>query len=42
MKSTWKGVIIALEDDPKLRRALAAASNVSFCRYQINFKLVKG
>jgi restriction system protein len=38
---TVRGVIIALEDDPKLRRALAMAPNISFFRYQINFKLVK-
>jgi restriction system protein len=38
---TVRGVIIALNDDPKLRRALAMAPNVSFFRYQINFKLVK-
>jgi len=36
-----EGVIIALEDDKKLRRALAAMPSVSFYRYQINFKLVK-
>lgn len=36
-----KGVIIALEDDPKLRRALVASPNISFYRYQISFKLVK-
>jgi len=37
-----RGVIIALEDDPKLRRALAATSNIAFYRYQVSFKLVKG
>jgi restriction system protein len=36
-----KGVIIALEDDPKLRRALAATSNITFYRYQVSFKLIK-
>lgn len=36
------GVIIALEDDQRLRRALAAVSRIAFYRYQINFKLVKG
>lgn len=35
------GVIIALEDDKKLRWALAAVPNISFYRYQISFKLVK-
>jgi restriction system protein len=37
-----KGVIIALEDDLKLRRALAVAPNIEFYRYQVNFKLLKG
>lgn len=39
---TVKGVIIALEDDQRLRRALAATPNIAFYRYQINFKLLKG
>lgn len=38
---TVKGVIIALEDDQKLRRALAATPNINFYRYQISFKLLK-
>lgn len=37
-----EGVIIALDDDKKLRWALAAVPSVSFYRYQISFKLVKG
>jgi len=37
-----EGVIIALEDDLKLRYALKVARNISFYRYQINFKLLKG
>ncbi len=36
-----KGVIIALEDDQRIRRALAVTPNISFYRYQISFKLVK-
>jgi len=36
-----KGVIIALEDDQRIKRALAAAPNIDFYRYQINFKLLK-
>ena len=32
-----KGVIIALEDDQRIRRALAAVPNVTFYRYQISF-----
>ena len=35
-----EGAIIALEDDIRLRRALAAVPNVSFYRYKISFKLV--
>jgi endonuclease NucS-like protein len=38
---TVRGVIIALEDDPRLRRALAATQNIAFYRYQISFKLLK-
>ncbi|MBI3741625.1 MAG: DUF1016 family protein [Chloroflexi bacterium] len=37
-----KGVIIALEDDPKIRRALAMVPNIEVYRYQIAFKLIKG
>lgn len=36
-----EGIIIALEDDTRIRRALAVAPNISFYKYQINFKLVK-
>ena len=36
-----KGVIIAMEDDQKIRRALAMASNIEFYRYQVSFKLIK-
>jgi predicted Mrr-cat superfamily restriction endonuclease len=38
---TVEGAIIALDDDKKLRWALAAVPNVSFYRYEIRFKLVK-
>jgi restriction system protein len=38
---TVEGAIIALEDDQKLRWALAAVPKVSFYRYEIKFKLVK-
>ncbi|MBI1323340.1 DUF91 domain-containing protein [bacterium] len=38
---TVMGVIIALEDDQRIRRALKMVSNIEFYRYQINFKLVK-
>lgn len=35
------GVIIAHEDDPRIRRALAMTSKIAFYRYQVIFKLVK-
>jgi restriction system protein len=38
---TVKGVIIALEDDIKIRRALKVTNNIEFYRYQVNFKLFK-
>lgn len=37
-----RGVIIALEDDLRIRRALAVTPNIQFFRYQISFKLLKG
>lgn len=37
-----RGVIIALEDDLRIRRSLAVAPNISFYRYQVNFALFKG
>ena len=38
---TVHGVVVALEDDQRIRRALAVTPNVTFYRYQISFKLVK-
>jgi restriction system protein len=38
---TVRGVIIALEDDQRIRRALRMVPNIEFYRYQISFKLVK-
>jgi restriction system protein len=38
---TVKGVIIALEDDLRLRRALAVTTNIQFYRYEVRFKLFK-
>lgn len=38
---TVRGVIIALEDDQRIRRALMVTPNIDFYRYQISFKLVK-
>ncbi len=39
---TVEGAIIALEDDQKMRWALLSVPSISFYRYQISFKLVKG
>ena len=36
-----EGVVIALEDDQKLRWALMSVPSISFYRYQVSFKLVK-
>lgn len=38
---TVRGVIIALEDDLRLRRALKVAPNIEFYRYHVSFKLFK-
>jgi len=38
---TVRGVIIALEDDLRIRRALAVTPSIQFFRYQISFKLMK-
>ena len=38
---TVLGVIIAHEDDQRIRRALAMTPNIAFYRYQVSFKLVK-
>jgi len=38
---TVSGAIIALEDDQRIRRALAVVPSVDFYRYQISFKLVR-
>ena len=35
-----RGVIIALDDDQRIRRALAVAPSIDFYRYQISFDLV--
>lgn len=35
-----RGVIIALEDDLRLRRALSVTTNIHFYRYQVSFKLL--
>ncbi len=38
---TVEGAIIALEDDQKLRWALALVPSITFYRYQVSFKLLK-
>ena len=37
-----RGIIIALEDNLRLRRALSVARNIDFYCYHVNFKLEKG
>ena len=37
-----RGIIIALEDDLRLRRALSVAPNIDFYRYQVSFRLLQG
>ena len=37
-----KGIIIGLEADTRLKRALSVCTNIEFYRYQIDFKLFKG
>jgi restriction system protein len=36
---TVRGLIIALEDDVRIRRALSVAQNIEFYRYEVTFKL---
>lgn len=36
-----KGIIIALEEDIKIKRALSVVNNIDFYRYEINFSLIK-
>ena len=36
-----KGVIIAFDDDQKIKRALSVTNNISFYKYRINFSLIK-
>lgn len=38
---TVRGLIIAHEDDQKIRRALSMTPSISFYRYQVSFKLMK-
>ncbi len=39
---TVSGVIIASEDDQRIRRALAIVPSIAFYRYQVSFRLLKG
>lgn len=38
---TVRGVIIAHEDDPRLKRALSVTQNIGFYTYKVSFKLIK-
>lgn len=38
---TVRGIIIALEDDLRIRRALRVAQNIEFFRYEVSFRLFK-
>ena len=38
---TVEGVVIALDDDHRIRRALAMVPSVGFFRYQVSFKLLR-
>ena len=40
-EQTVRGVVIALEDDQRIKRALAMVPAIEFYRYEVNFKLVK-
>lgn len=42
LHQTVHGVIIALEDDPKLKRAISMVPSIEFYRYAVSFKLIKG
>ncbi len=39
---TVRGVILALEDDVRLQRALKVTNNIDFYRYKVGFSLLKG
>jgi len=38
---TVKGIIIALEDDLRIKRALSVTNNIEFYRYEVSFRLFK-
>lgn len=39
-EQTVKGVIIALEDDLRIKRALSVTSGIDFYRYKVSFELI--
>lgn len=38
---TVRGVIVALDDDVRIRRALAVTDNIDFYRYEVSFRLLR-
>ena len=36
---TVKGIIIAAEDDQRIKRALSVTQNISFMKYKVKFEL---
>ncbi|MBP9853390.1 MAG: DUF1016 family protein [Candidatus Omnitrophica bacterium] len=41
VNQTVKGIIVALEDDVRIKRALSVTNNIEFYRYKVSFKLFK-
>ena len=41
VNQTIKGVIIGLESDLRLRRALSVIPNIKFYRYEVDFNLIQ-
>ena len=39
-QQTVKGLIIALEDNLRIKRALSVTNNIDFYTYKINFELI--
>ena len=37
-----RGVIVALDDDVRIRRALAVTDRIDFYRYEVSFRLLPG
>ena len=36
-----KGIIIAFEEDDRIKRALSVTTNIEFYRYRVNFNLIR-